>query len=115
MTWKNLKGVDTTYHGEPGFVRCSTVAPLHPVMNNLPDVWNCPVPEEVYEVTNIYKGTKVLSTLAGPDMLEHPAIWTHQVFNIPVVAISLGHEPATLVHPFFAQVISNTLGFLTEK
>lgn len=106
---------NTTHHGEPVQGRFASKEPTHPVLTDMPSVWDTPVPDEIYEITAIHKGTQVLATLAGTDGREHPAVWLHKVAGTRVVAITPAHESATLTHPCYTHLVSNTFDFLMEK
>lgn len=112
--WAELKGADTLWHDQPVVTQLTLANTAHPVAKNLSYPWQCPVPEEVYEITGVHQGTQVLATIAGPDDREHPAVWQHQVNGIPVVAISPGHENQTIAHPWYGQLVHNTLCYLTK-
>ncbi|MDZ7692430.1 MAG: ThuA domain-containing protein [Balneolaceae bacterium] len=113
--WFEFMGLQSMSHEDQRRFEVENIAPDHPIMKEFPDVWLTPV-DEVYINEKKWGDITPLARAYGQDTEEyHTVIWTHQINDTKVFAITPGHNSEVFGETVFLDTIANGILWAVDR
>ncbi|MEX0769114.1 MAG: ThuA domain-containing protein [Balneolaceae bacterium] len=113
--WFEFMGFQSMSHESQRSFEVENLAPDHPIMQDIPKLWQTPM-DEVYIVEKIWGDITPLARAYGKETeAYHTVTWTHELNDTRVFATTLGHNNEMFEREEFLDMVSNGLLWSVER